>query len=339
LPDHQLPSSPQSPFEPGRTPQGQGGLSDPDDYEYEPRGVLRPPRRDRPWINALLLVLTFLTTTWMGSLHYHGFLLDFVPRPLVFTTFQDLLIGGLWYSVPLMAFFGAHEMGHYLACRYYRVDATLPFFLPFLGLTGTLGAFIRIRSPIRTKTILFDIGVAGPIAGFVVVVPLMVVGLSMSRVVPLPADFVGLELGEPLIFQWVARLIWGPIPEGHSLNLHPMAFAAWFGLLATALNLFPIGQLDGGHISYSVFGRKSTYVTLGAVGTAVLLTFVSLSWIIWAALMVIMLIAFGPRHPSTLDEHVPLDQRRLAIAGIALLIFVACFTPAPIQPYELIRGR
>jgi membrane-associated protease RseP (regulator of RpoE activity) len=338
LPDHQPPRLPGGPLE--RFPGPFGGPApeiDPDAPGR--RGLLRAPRRTRPWVNALLLVITFLTTTSVGAMHYHGFLLDFVPRPLIFTSYQDLLMGGLWYSLPLLAFFGAHEMGHYLACRYYRVDATLPYFLPFFGLTGTLGAVIRIRSAIRTKPVLFDVGVAGPIAGFVVAIPLMVIGLSMSRVVPLPEDFVGLELGEPLIFQAVAWLIFGPIPDGHSLNLHPMAFAAWFGLLATAINLFPIGQLDGGHISYAVLGGKSTYVTLGAVGTAMVLTFISISWIVWTVLMVLMLIAFGPRHPPTYDEHVPLDQRRMAIAGLALIIFIACFTPAPIQPYELIRGR
>jgi membrane-associated protease RseP (regulator of RpoE activity) len=123
------------------------------------------------------------------------------------------------------------------------------------------------------------------------------------------------------------------------MNLHPVGFAAWFGLLATALNLFPIGQLDGGHISYAVFGRRSTYITFAAIGTAVALTFVSLSWLVWTILMVLMLLAFGPRHPSTLDEHAPLDRGRLAVACFALLMLVACFTPAPIQPYELIRPR
>lgn len=304
------------------------------------RLAVPPPREDRRWLHVLLLAATFGTTTLVGASHYYGFLVDFVPRPLSFTTWTDLLAGGLWYSLSILAILGAHEMGHYLACRYYRVDASLPYFLPVpFTLTGTLGAFIRIRQPIRTKQELFDIGVAGPIAGFVVAVPVMIVGLWLSRVVPLPPNFVGFELGEPLLFQLFAWVLYGPIPEGQSLNLHPMAFAAWFGLLATALNLFPIGQLDGGHISYAVLGRRSTYITFGAIGTAVVLTFFSLSWIVWTVLMVVMLFLFGPRHPSTADEHVPLDRARLVVAVIAALIFVACFTPAPIQPYELIRPR
>ena len=159
---------------------------------------------------------------------------------------------------------GAHELGHYLACRYYQVDASLPFFIPMpLVLTGTLGAFIRIREPIPTKRMLFDIGIAGPLAGFVFAVPALFIGVAMSPVVRVPPNLVGFDLGEPLLFRAATWLTWGPIANGYSVNLHPMAFAAWFGLLATALNLFPIGQLDGGHISYAVLGRRSTTVTLG----------------------------------------------------------------------------
>ena len=117
--------------------------------------------------------------------------------------------------------------------------------------------------------------------------------------------------------------------------MHPMAFAAWFGLLATALNLFPIGQLDGGHISYAVFGRKSTLVTLGTVVCLVGLTFVSSSWVVWTVLTVVMLIAFGPRHPRTMDEDIPLDRTRLWLAAAALVMFIICFTPAPIEVFRL----
>jgi membrane-associated protease RseP (regulator of RpoE activity) len=230
-------------------------------------------------------------------------------------------------------------MGHYLACRYYDVDASLPFFLPApLPLTGTLGAFIRIREPIPSKRMLFDIGIAGPLAGFAVAVPALFLGLSMSHVVHVPADFTGLELGEPLLFQLAARLLWGTPPDGYSLNLHPMAFAAWFGLLATALNLFPFGQLDGGHISYAVLGRRSTLVTLATVGVALLLTYFSTSWLVWTGLMITMLVISGPRHPRTIDEHIPLDRTRIILAFVALAILVVCFTPAPIEPMELI-GR
>jgi membrane-associated protease RseP (regulator of RpoE activity) len=167
----------------------------------------------------------------------------------------------------------------------------------------------------------------------------MILGLQWSRVVKLPADFTGLELGEPLLFQGISYAFFGAVPDGFSVNLHPMAMAAWFGLLVTAMNLMPVGQLDGGHVSYAVFGRKSNYITLAALACIVALAFVAHSWIIWALLLVVLLRVFGYQHPPTWDEQVPLDRARLAIALLTLLIFVACFTPTPIQPYELVRPR
>ena len=167
---------------------------------------------------------------------------------------HDLLSRGCWYSVTILAILGRHELGHYFACRYYDVDASLPFFLPLpFRLTGTLGAFIRIREPIPTKRMLFDIGIAGPIAGFLVRSP-RCSSASRCRTSSALLRDTGSELGEPLLFKLGAWMMWGTLPDGYSLNMHPMAFAAWFGLLATALNLFPIGQLDGGHISYAVLG-------------------------------------------------------------------------------------
>jgi membrane-associated protease RseP (regulator of RpoE activity) len=151
---------------------------------------------------------------------------------------------------------------------------------------------------------------------------------------------VGVSLGEPLLFQAVSKLLWGTPPEGYSINMHPMAFAAWFGLLATALNLFPIGQLDGGHISYAVLGRRSSHVTLLTVAIAVLLAvFVSRSWVVWSGLMVVMLFMFGRHHPRTSDEDVPIDRGRVVLAVFALVMFIVCFTPAPIEPLEIISRR
>jgi membrane-associated protease RseP (regulator of RpoE activity) len=300
------------------------------------------PRRkfqDRLWVHRALLLATLITTTLAGAEHYGGFISDFSGKvPQVSMT--ALFLNGLWYSATILAILGCHELGHYIACRYYDVDASRPFFLPmpFL-LTGTLGAFIRIREPIPSKRMLFDIGIAGPIAGFLIAVPALFIGLRLSHVVALPVRLPPgtMDLGEPLLFKLAARLIWGAQPAGVTLNLHPMAFAAWFGLLATALNLFPIGQLDGGHISYAVLGRRSTYVTLVMIGVALGLARFSSSWIVWTGLMVVMLIAFGPRHPRTADEHVPLDRARVALAVFALVMFIVCFTPAPIQPVDLLR--
>lgn len=285
------------------------------------------PRRGRPWVHLILFLATVASTTLIGATHYQAFAVGYETAPLP----PFVLWRGLWYSVTILSILGAHELGHYYACRYYRVDATLPYFLPAPFLTGTLGAVIRIRQQIPTKPILFDIGVAGPIAGFVVAVPALFLGLSLSHVLPLPENFVGLSLGEPPLFRLAAWIVWGTAPDGYSLNLHPVAFAAWFGLLVTALNLFPIGQLDGGHIAYATFGKRSTVVTVVAASAVVLLTFYSSSWIAWAVLTVIMLLKFGPQHPRTLDHHIPLDRARIRVAIFALVMFILCFTPAPIE--------
>jgi membrane-associated protease RseP (regulator of RpoE activity) len=281
-----------------------------------------------------------VTTTRAGAGHYAVFSLGFTGTELPFTGW-GLLLRGFWYSVPILAILGTHEMGHYLACRYYGVEASRPYFLPvpFL-LTGTLGAFIRIRQPIPNKRQLFDIGIAGPIAGFLVAVPVLFAGMYLSRVVELPRDFQGslFWLGEPILFKAAAWLTFGPVPDGFTVNMHPVAFAAWFGLLATALNLFPIGQLDGGHISYAVLGRKSTGVTLAMVGCLIGLTFWSLSWAVWAGLTILMLVTFGPRHPRTPDEDEPLDTTRKWLAFFAVVMFILCFTPAPIEPLDLVKA-
>ena len=274
--------------------------------------VWQPPQKfqDRRWLHALLFVLTIGST---------------------------VLVGGWAYSATILAILGCHELGHYVACRYYDVDASLPFFLPVpITLTGTLGAFIRIREPIPYKRWLFDIGIAGPIAGFLVAVPALFIGISLSHVTPLHAED-GLFLGEPLLLKLASWIFWGSLPDTQTLVLHPVAFAAWFGLLATALNLFPVGQLDGGHISYAVLGKRSTYVTVAMIGVAIVLSYRSASWIVWTIVVTAMLFAFGVRHPPVLDEDVPLDTTRKVLAVVAAVIFALCFTPAPIQ--ELFTGR
>jgi membrane-associated protease RseP (regulator of RpoE activity) len=299
-----------------------------------------PPRPERRTRYIVLFLLTMVSTTVVGADWYRAFVVGFTNSSIPFT--WDLVVRGLWYSVSVLGILGAHEFGHYYACRYYRVDASLPYFLPmpFL-LTGTLGAFIRIRQPIPGKRALFDIGIAGPIAGFLVAIPVLFVGMYLSRVVPLPADFEGIvfEIGEPLLFKAAAWLTFGSVEEGYTVNMHPMAFAAWFGLLATALNLFPFGQLDGGHITYAVLGRKSTAVSLGTIACLVGLSFVSASWIAWTVLTLVMLLVLGPRHPRIFDEEVPLDSTRVWLAAFAVLMFVLCFTPAPIEPLDLVTTR
>jgi membrane-associated protease RseP (regulator of RpoE activity) len=297
------------------------------------------PRKfqDRRWLHLTLFVLTLVSTTAVGADHYAGYVSDFGRNQV--TISNALLARGLWYSATVLLILGAHELGHYLACRYYQVDASLPFFIPMPGvLTGTLGAFIRIREPIPTKRMLFDIGIAGPFAGFVFALPALFIGVALSPVARVPENLIGVHLGEPLLFRLAAWLTWGSIADGYSLNLHPMALAAWVGLLATALNLFPIGQLDGGHISYAVLGRRSTTVTLASICVAIALTFFSMSWLVWTFLLVAMTLVMGPRHPRTVDEDIPLDRTRIWLAVLALVVFVLCFTPSPIEPTELL-GR
>jgi hypothetical protein len=310
------------------------GLTVSEAVQWQPRRKFQ----DRVWLHVTLLLLTVATTTIVGTDQYVGFLTDFVRPDRLPRLTVGLLLNGCWYSATILTILGCHELGHYLACRYYDVDASLPYFLPVpISITGTLGAFIRIREPIPQKRMLFDIGIAGPIAGFVVTVPALFIGVGMSHLVRVPPDFSGVELGEPLLFQLASWVLWGPTPDGYSLNLHPMALAAWWGLLATALNLFPIGQLDGGHISYAVLGSRSSYVTLLTVGVAVALSYFAMSWRVWTVLMIVMLVIFGRHHPSVFDEEVPLDRTRRLLALAALAMFAVCFTPAPIQPIDLIR--
>lgn len=299
----------------------------PDEY------VWQPPKKfqDRVWIHVLLFVLTLVTTMITGSGYYLSFMSDLGTHPLNMSG-TALLLGGAWFSLTVLAILGAHEFGHYFACRYYDVDASLPFFLPMLFVpSGTFGAVIRIREPIPSKRMLFDIGIAGPIAGFVVAVPALLLGLWFSNVVVYTSSPGGIEFGEPLLFQWISKLFWGVPPEGYAINTHPLAFAAWFGLLVTSLNLFPIGQLDGGHISYAVLGRKSSTVTLVMVGISILLTTVAANWIVWTGLMIAMLFAFGRHHPRTFDESVPLNSGRNWLALFAVVMFVLSFTPVPIK--------
>jgi membrane-associated protease RseP (regulator of RpoE activity) len=300
-----------------------------------------PPKpKDRIWLHLTLFVVTLMTTTLVGAEQWVGFQADFKPVDFHQVNLFSAAIHGLWYSLAVLAILGAHEMGHYLACRYYGINASLPFFLPFpISMTGTLGAFIKIREPIISKRPLFDVGIAGPLAGFVVAVPVLLLGISMSRVVAVPADFQGIELGEPLLFKAVTWMVFGTPPEHLSVNMHPMAFAAWFGLLATSLNLFPIGQFDGGHIAYAALGRRASSVTLATLAVAVGLCFYSMSWIVWTVLAVVLLFVFGWRHPRTWDEDVPLDTTRIWLAIVAVVVFVLCFTPAPIQPLDLLQSK
>jgi membrane-associated protease RseP (regulator of RpoE activity) len=299
--------------------------------------VPRPERwRDPVAGHVAAFLLTVLSTTFVGAWHWAAFAAG-SETPAADPGTAGFWAGGLIFSVPVLAILGCHELGHYLACRYYDVDATLPWFLPApLPLTGTLGAFIRLREPIPHARALFDIAVAGPLAGFVVAVPLLVAGIAGSRVVPLPADGGGLVLGDPLLFQLVERIVWGVIPDGQALYVHPMGLAAWFGLLATALNLFPFGQLDGGHITYALVGRHARWLSMATIAATLALAAGSLSWAAWTVMLLVMTAMQGVGHPPTGDDTQPLGRTRLALAVAAALVFVLSFTPRPIEPMDII---
>lgn len=299
-----------------------------------------PPRKfqHRYWLHILLLAVTLVSTTWAGASFYYGFvhMLGVAPPADVLSSpssvFGDLLIPGLWYSLPVLAILAAHEFGHYLLCRVHNVDATLPFFIPAPFLAGTFGAVIRIREAFPSKRALFDIGIAGPIGGFLVLVPVAFWGVSLSELVQVHATPETIYFGEPLLFRAAEWLHFGRIPEGYDVALHPMGFAAWWGMLATALNLLPFGQLDGGHVVYAVTRKRShaaiiSVLTLLSAGA---LTLQSWSWISMLVMMVTMALVFGLHHPRVWDEDAPLDRHRRLLAVFALVMFVLCFTPVPI---------
>ena len=306
------------------------------DTDPSHQGYVMPasPRPAPVTRHVVLFVLTFITTTLAGTFFYGSYATE-LGNATPDLSLTSLLLHGLWYSGGVLAILGAHEFGHYFACRYYGVDASLPYFIPlwlplFVPMPGTLGAVIRIRQPIATKRQFFDIGIAGPIAGFLVIVPVLVIGMSLSNVVKLPENFTGYQFGEPLLFRLVAQLFHGTLSEGQSLNVHPAGWAAWFGLLATALNLCPVSQLDGGHISYAVFGRKSSVITLVVTAGMIALTIYSGAYMLWTILVVAMLFFMGRHHPRTPDESEPLDATRLWLAAFAAAILVLSFTPVPL---------
>ena len=312
-----------------RVPSADGATAAPYESFYIP--VRQAPRKfQHRWgRHILLLVITVVTTTVFGVDHYLSFSSNFGTRVVAMN--RHVWLEGFLYSLSILGILGAHEMGHYIACRRYDVDATLPFFLPFPSLSGTLGAVIKIREAFPTRTALFDIGVAGPIAGFVVLIPFLFVGMALSNVIRVPAHMEGWSLGEPLLFKFASWIVFGRVADGYSVNMHPMVFAAWFGMLATAWNLLPFSQLDGGHLAYATVGDSSRYVSLVTVAGAVVMAFVSYSWIAMTLMMVAMLVFLGPRHPRVVYEYEPLARGRIGLAIFAIVMFVVCFTPVPID--------
>lgn len=294
--------------------------------------VIRPPR-PRWWLYVLFFVLTMFSTLVVGGrmqLHYLNsqplFSLDddFLSPFVTWIAHPSELLLGLPFSLTLMFILFAHEMGHYLYARHYRVYVTPPFFVPFPSLIGTLGAFIRIKSPIPSRAALFDIGIAGPVAGFIPACVALVYGLSLSHPIAASATS-GFQLGFPLAFHLAALLlhIAAPLP---AISLHPIAAAAWVGMFATALNLLPGGQLDGGHIVFSISPRLHRWISMLAVFALVPLgKYMWTGWLIWAVLL-----ALTMRHPRV-PRYPEVTGRRRALALFAALMLALTFTPAPFK--------
>jgi membrane-associated protease RseP (regulator of RpoE activity) len=281
-------------------------------------------------INVVLFLATLLFTLVIGIQYHISYQAISLPAGSGFFAFlwrhPAAWLWGFSYSFSLLGILLVHELSHYFACRYHRIEATLPFFIPAPTLIGTFGAFIKIKSPFPSRKALFDVGLAGPLAGFLVAVPIIFVGISHSRIVQKEVLQTGMALGEPLIFKLVAWLVFGPIAGQYDIMVHPMAFAGWFGLLATAFNLFPVGQLDGGHILYALVGKKSYYVGVGSVIVILLLGIKYWQgWLFWALIVTVI----GLRHPPLCRDE-KMDLKRKILAAIALIIFLVSFTPAPL---------
>ena len=319
----------------------------------------------RTWLKHIALLLAaFCTATVAGVLFPFGFI-NVIPDgdpqswaeifqfifslplfyvQLVFNTIQSLfsdfktLQYGVSFSISLLSILTAHEAGHYVACRLYRVDATLPYFIPLpplIGPAGTLGAFIKIVSPMPSRRAVFDIGVAGPIAGFLALVPVLIIGLlTMQPASPAQVAAAaqnGLYFADPLLTQLLAKIVGVDPTHGH---INPFLAAAWVGMLVTSLNLIPSGQLDGGHAVYSMFGKR-VHLYTGRIAFALMSLISLLGWFLYNSpsgflFAVLLAVMLRVGHPEPLDG-VPLDSTRKIVAVLVLLIFILCFVPFPIQ--------
>jgi membrane-associated protease RseP (regulator of RpoE activity) len=297
--------------------------------------------KNRTWLNAVLFVLTVLSTffvglSWSVSYKYAAEISQSADFKEVLPVLRDpqILLLSVIYAAVLLAILLGHELGHYLTCRRYGIDATLPFFIPAPGLIGTLGAFIKIKSPITRKQQLFDIGVAGPLTGFFLALPALVIGLSLSKAVPaLPREGT-LFFGEPLLLKILGAFYFKGIGPGRDIVLHPVAFAGWVGSLVTALNLFPLGQLDGGHVAYAIFGPKvGRFSRLILIAFAVMGIFFWVGWLVWLVIILIL----GVKHPRIWDEQSPLGTKRTILGILVILIFLLSFVPDPIKGFSLIE--
>lgn len=282
------------------------------------KGRIRP--NPRPWWpNAVLVVLTFFSLLYVGAVQQAG----------IDNRTEVSLWQGLPYALSLLLILGAHELGHFFAARRHNVNVTLPYFIPMpLFFFGTLGAFIQLREPMRNRKILFDIGAAGPLAGLIVALPVLVIGLATSNIEPLPSEAYILE-GDSLTYAAAKTLIFGRyLPnESEDVFINQLAKAGWTGLFITGLNLIPLGQLDGGHVIYTLLGRRAQRLYLPLVGVFLVLSFFNSSWLLWTLLLFFL----GRVYATPLDSVTPLDSRRRWLGWVTLVIFVLVFVPNPLN--------
>jgi len=278
----------------------------------------------RPWVNGLLFALTVGTTTWAGAAHQG---VNLLSEPGRFTV-------GLPYALGLLLILGVHESGHYFMARHHRIRVTLPYFIPVPLALGTFGAFIKMRSRAENRRALFDVAVAGPLAGLAIAIPALVIGLRSSVIVAPAAEPVagmmhgGTSVASSMLLAFLAKLSLGPaLHEGHVLQLSPLAFAGWLGLMVTALNLLPIGQLDGGHIAHAMFGRRAG----DTIGSVAMWTLLLLGLFVWPGLLMWAIIVFfiAGRGAPPLDDLTPLTPSRHCLGCAAFAILVLILTPLP----------
>ena len=273
-----------------------------------------------PLVNLLLFLATCVSTVWAGS----GTLNPFAE--------PTRLLAGVPFAFTLLSILGTHEFGHYFTARYYKASVSLPYFIPAPPpfIFGTLGAIIKMRSPARDRNSLFDIAVAGPLAGLVIAIPALLLGLSWSRLIPIPPGFGGLVFGDSLLMRFLVYLTFGPVPPGMDVLIHPVGLAGWVGLFVTALNLFPVGQLDGGRIAYALFGAQHRKVSIATFVALLLLGVLTgaMNWIMWAALLFFLI---GFHHSPPLNDLIPLSPGRRILGAICLVLLVLLIPPVPIE--------
>ncbi len=271
-------------------------------------------------VHVILFIATFSTTLAAGALQAG---VNIFKEP-------ERILEGLPFAATLMTILLVHELSHYITSKKHHTEATLPYFIPAPSIIGTFGAFIKMKSPIITRKALIDIGASGPIAGFIVSISASIIGLSMSKVTPLQTieSMPAISLGDSLLFSYLSRLTLGVTPDEYDILLHPVAFAGWIGLFITFLNLMPIGQLDGGHIAYAIFGQRHKQISLAIVLLLMLLgLFFWEGWAIWSILMLIL----GIKHPPVTYWEIPLDPRRKFISVLCLIILIITFIPSPFK--------